>query len=102
MGLFARLTALDETKILVHRFGAALREWADGGLTRAEVIAMFNLTGDDVTQLDALRATYQAMPSGTTAAVLAKAAFLSRMEDVFELCERGDYDEPKARNRLGF
>lgn len=102
MGLYARLTANDLTKISVHRFGAALREWANGGVTRAQVIAAFALTGDEVTELDALAATYSGMPTTTLAQVLAKAAFLDRMEDVFILVEHGDYNETVARNRLGF
>jgi hypothetical protein len=102
MGLYARITATDGTKISVHRFGAALREYAAGGVTRAQVIATFGLTGSDVTELDALAATYTAMPSGSTAQVLAKAAYLDRMEDVFLLCETGDYTESVAKSRLGF
>lgn len=102
MGLYARMRAQDGTKIAVHRFGAALREWANGGLTRAEVIAAFGLTGADVTELDALSATYTALPTNNTANTLAKAAWLDRMEDVFLLVETGDYPEAKAKARLGF
>ena len=101
MGLYQRLTD-PNSRLTVHRFGAALREWAGGGLTRAEVIAMFSLVNDEVTELDALAATYQALPQNNTANTLVKAAYLDRMEDVFLLVETGDYDEAKARARLGF
>jgi hypothetical protein len=97
MGLYTRIRAQDATKITVHRFGAALREWASGGLTRADIIAAFGLTGSDV-----LQATYTALPSNNTANTLAKAAWLDRMEDVFLLVETGDYPEAKAKARLGF
>ena len=100
MGLFARLTATDNTKIHVHRFGAALREWATGGVTRQQVIDAFGLTGDEVTELDAIAAAYTALPSGNAAQALAKANWLHRMEDIFILTEEGDYNETQAKSRL--
>jgi len=102
MGLFARITGATSPKISVHRFGAALREWAGGGIARAQVIAAFDLSGPEIAELDALAATYAALPSSTPADALARASFLSRMEDVFLLCETGDYTESAAKTRLGF
>jgi hypothetical protein len=102
MALFARITAGNETKISVHRFGAALRQMAAGQLTRQQVIDAFALTGSDVTEFDALMATYTAMPTNNTANTFAKAAWLARMEDVFILVEMGDYTEAKAKTALGF
>ena len=106
MSLFARMApgAADQPggKIGVHRFGAALRELAGGGLTRQQVIDAFALSVAEVAELDALIATYQALPSNNVAAGLAKAAWLDRMEDVFLLVETGDYPEAKAKSRLGF
>ena len=102
MGLYQRITAQDSTKLSVHRLGAALRQFAAGELTRAQVIAAFAFQGDDVTQFDALIATYQAMNTSNAAAAFAKAAWLDRMEDVFLLCETGDYPEAKAKSALGF
>jgi hypothetical protein len=102
MGLFARITATDATKIGVHRLGAGLRQLAAGQLTRTQVINAFELSGSDITELDALIATYTAMPTNNTANTFAKAAWLDRMEDVFLLCETGDYDEAKAKSALGF
>jgi hypothetical protein len=102
MALFARLTAQDSTKISVHRFGAALRQWAAGQLTRQQVIDAFTLTGTDITELDALRASYDALGTGNATAAFNKGARLNFMEDVFLLCETGDYTEAKAKSALGF
>jgi hypothetical protein len=102
MGLYQRITAVDDTKISVHRFGASLRQFAAGQLTRQQVIDGFQLVGDEVTELDAMIATYTAMPTNNVAAGFAKAAWLDRMEDVFILCESGDYPETKAKTALGF
>ena len=102
MALFQRITATDSTKILVHRFGAALREWASGGVTRAQVIASFNLSTGETVELDALKATYDALSSGNANGAFTKAAYTQRLEDVFLLCETGDYTEAQAKTRLGF
>jgi hypothetical protein len=102
MALYARLTASGSTKIAVHRFGAALRQWAIGQLTRQQIIDAFQLTGSDITELDALQAAYTALPTNNTAATLTKANRLDAMEDVFLLCETGDYTEAKAKSALGF
>ena len=102
MGLYQRITAQDTTKIAVHRLGAALRQWAAGQLTRQQVIDAFALTGSDITDLDALQASYTNLPTNNTANTLAKALRLDTMEDVFLLCETGDYTEAKAKSALGF
>ncbi len=102
MGLYQRVTSEGADKITVHRFGAALRQMAAGQLTRQQIIDGFALAGDDVTQLDALIATYTAMGTGNAANAFAKAYMDTRMEDVFMLCETGDYTEAKAKNALGF
>lgn len=102
MGLYQRITATDDTKVSVHRFGAALRQWAAGQLTRQQIIDGFALAGDDVTNLDALQASYNALPENNAGTIGLKVAWLHRMEDVFLLCESGDYTEAKARNALGF
>lgn len=102
MALYARITARDSTKISVHRFGSALRQFAAGELTKQQIIDGFQLEGTDLTELDALIATYQAMGTGNAASAFAKAAWLDRMEDVFILCETGDYSELKAKSALGF
>lgn len=97
MSLFDRITIPGPTKIAVHELSAALTEWATGGVTRQQVIDEFTLTGDDVTNLDAIQATYSAL----TDAFL-KAEYLVRMLNVFILVEAGVYPEAKAKSRLGF
>lgn len=102
MSLYSRITATDGTKIGVHRFGAALREWAAGGVTRAQIVSAFALSASEQTELDAIKASYDAMGSGNAAAAFAKATYTQRLEDVFLLCETGDYTEAQAKSRLGF
>jgi len=97
MGLFERWTADDSTKIPVHGFGAALSELARGAITRQNVIDEFELTGDDLTDLDAIIATHQALGSDD-----AKLAFRTTLEDVMILCEEGRYTKTVAKTRLGF
>ena len=102
MGLYQRITAQDATKISVHRFGAALRQWAAGELTRQQVIDGFQLDASDITDVDALVASYTAMQTNNANNAFLKAAWLDRMEDVFILVEAGDYTEVKAKSALGF
>jgi hypothetical protein len=104
MSLFARITANDSTKIGVHRFGAALREWATGsaGFNQASLVAAFGLSSGEETELAAIKSAYDALPSGNATQLANKAAYLNRMEDIFILCETGDLTETQAKNRLGF
>ena len=102
MSLFARIAPGATSKIGVHRFGAALRQWASAELTRAQVIAAFNLDAGEQTELDALRASYDALGTGNALAAFNKAVRLNEMEDVFLLVETGDYTEAKAKSALGF
>ena len=102
MGLYARLTADDNTKVSVHAFGAALRLWSSVHITRQNVIDAFNLAGSDVTELDALQSTYSGMATNNINNALAKQAFRDRMEDVFILCEAGLLTENQAKTMLGF
>jgi hypothetical protein len=99
VGLYARVTGTDPAarKLPVHRLGAALTEWATGGLTRQQVIDGLGLTAADVADVDALQAAYSALTQA-----FQKAEFLTRMHNVFVLCETGDYTEAKAKARLGF
>lgn len=101
MGLYERLTYRGEDsgeKLPVHTFCAALRELADGGLTRAEVIASFGLDAKAVAELDAIAQQYQNLSGNARAQLL----YLQRVETVFILAESGLYDRAKAANRLGF
>lgn len=102
MSLYGRITASDTTKIGVHRFGAALRQWAAGQLTQQQVIDAFTLDAGEQTELAALVASYNALGTGNANAAFIKARYLNAMEDVFLLCETGDYTEAKAKLALGF
>jgi len=102
MSLFQRITALDDTKISVHRMGSALREWASGGVTRAQIINAFSLSAAEIVELDAIKATYDALSSGNASGAFNKSTYTQRLEDVFLLCETGDYTEAQAKARLGF
>ena len=97
MGLYERWTADDDTKIAIHPFGSALSEMARGAATRAEVISVFNLAGDDVTELDAIAATYAALSTDNE-----RTAFIGLLEDVMVLSEAGIYNKATAASRLGF
>jgi len=102
MSLFARIRSEGPDKIIVHRWGSSLRQWAAGQLTRQNIIDGFALVGSDITELDALRATYDALPTNNTANIIIKSQWINRMEDVFILIETGDYTEAKAKSALGF
>jgi len=51
---------VEEPVLNAHAFQAAMSEWEDGaiGFSRATIIAAFELTVDDETELDALKAVY--------------------------------------------
>ena len=102
MALFARITSNGTDKIPVHAFGAALRLMAMGNLTRQNVIDSFALSGTDITELDAIIATYNARPTNNTGNIIIKAQWPDKLEDVFILCETGRLTEAQAKSFLGF
>ncbi len=55
MGLYERILRLEEPKIAVHGFMAALAEAKRGRITLIQLRNLFNLTEADVTDLQALR-----------------------------------------------
>jgi len=98
MGLFERWTASGEgDKIPIHPFGAALSELARGAITKAQLVAAFELDAEDQVELDAIATKYESEPTA-----LAKAAFIGKLEDVIVLCEAGLYTKAKAQTELGF
>jgi hypothetical protein len=99
MGLYEKWSRddPDEPKIPVHAFGAALSELARGSITRAQLIAAFSLAGDEVTELDAIIATYTGLVSTRD-----KDFFIAKLEDVMILAESGHYDKAKCKTELGF
>lgn len=99
MGLYERWTNSGEAgpKIPVHAFAAALRELTRGSVTKAQLVAAFALTSEDQTELDAIIATYQALPTSN-----AQEKAVVKLHDVMILCESGLYSKPKAKTELGF
>lgn len=75
MSLFDRLRGAERPKIPSHQFQAAMSEWADGaaGFSRTTIIAGFQLTADDETELDALKAIYDLANTDKKRARLLKA-----------------------------
>lgn len=60
MALFESLVGIEAPKIGVHGFVAALREWQDGALTRADIVAEYGLDAGDDADLDFLKNTLAA------------------------------------------
>lgn len=103
MPLIERLMGIEpEVKIPVHAFFAANHQRIDGALTRQNVIDLFAMDADDVTEYDALAAL---APTGSTALATAqKAMFLEKVHSVLMLAEGRypGYDTPAAvRAKLG-
>jgi hypothetical protein len=96
MGLYERWTGESE-KIAVHTFAAALRELARGSVTKPEVINTFELTADEVLELDAIIGKYVAVPTE-----FEKKDFITKLHDVMLLSEAGFYPKNKAKTELGF
>ncbi len=59
MALLNRLRGTEEPKLPVHQFQAALSEWQEGGMTRAQVLTAFSITSAEEAQLDQVKALYQ-------------------------------------------
>ena len=97
MGIYERITADDDTKIAVHRLGAALREVARGNVTKAQVVAIFGLDATATTELDSIAAAYVALTTD-----MDRSEFLGLLEDALLLAETGDYNETTVKSRLGF
>lgn len=79
MSLLDRLTGLEAPKLPVHQFWAALTEFQDGAITKAQLISEFSLAGTDVTELDWLISKYQASTN--------KENFVHRIHSLFCLAE---------------
>lgn len=102
MGLFARLTAADETKIPVHDFGSAVQLWLAGDVNDARMISEFTLggpsgtPGTDQNEMLAIRTKYNTLNATQ------KVGFLDKTHSVFILCESGRMTEAEAKTILGF
>lgn len=91
MSLFSRLTnpAAGEEKLPVHQFQSALADWEMGGtgaMNRAAVIAAFNITASEETQLDLLKGIYQ---DATTAG--RRELFMQAFHNVLMLAEQATF-----------
>ena len=78
-----------------HAFSAAMWFWAKGDLTRAQVIAAFNLTTQDEVQLDQLLVHYQGLSTQE------KRAFHSDVEAAGILAEDGLITKAQYKALLG-
>lgn len=101
--LVERLMGIDGyEKIAVHTFFALNNERIHGRQTRAQVIAALGLSGEDITEYDALAAL---APTGTTALAEAqKSLFLGSVHSIFLLAEERvtGYTTPsEVRAKLG-
>ena len=83
MALADRLISDGPDKIGVHQFMAAMAELIRGQVSRADVIAFFEMSGTDITQLDALIAKGQAM------SVAERFKYALELHDVLLLAEAG-------------
>ena len=58
MSLYNRIVGSEDPKILWHQFQATLTEWEAGFITRADVIALNNITPAEEADLDSLKSLY--------------------------------------------
>ncbi len=77
-----------EEKIAIHAFQAALAEWQDGGVTRADVVAAFTITVEEESDLDWLKGRY--------ASASDKNRFAKVVDNVLLLAEAGRIYTTKA------
>lgn len=96
MGLFTRLSG-ETDKISVHAFNSAVRLWANGSafVTRLKIISAFSLVGDEVTELDAIKAVYVGKAAETD-----KNVYLMIVEDADILVELGFYNEAQWKTEI--
>lgn len=84
MALFERLVGSEEPKIGVHGFAAALRFWALGLLTRANIKSSFGLGVESDADFDWLETKYNAAAD--------KVSFIASLEQLLILAEEGRFD----------
>lgn len=92
MGLVARIGGIPEPgqqpdevdKIPLEHFHSNLYALAEGWVTQADIIALFNLTTEDQTDLTWLIGRYNAQPNAA-----AKAKFVQVIREIFVLTEAG-------------
>ena len=94
MGLYERLLRLEEPRIPVHAFMAALAERKRGRVTANQIISVFGLDPTATTEAAALNARFDDVVSPLTG---------TEVHDVLLLADAGlAYTTPTAlKNRLG-
>lgn len=95
MALVDRLATSGADHIAIHRFSAATFLWAQGVLTRAQVVTGLSLTAADEPQLDQLATYYDTLTAN------GKSAFHGRVESLGVLLEHGDITTAFFKNNLG-
>ncbi|MFY9326496.1 MAG: hypothetical protein WAO76_00510 [Georgfuchsia sp.] len=86
MSLVDRLAGIGDPdtvqKLSINTFWALLYELAKGKVSRLQLINYFQLSAEEITELDWIIARYNAQPNAT-----AKASFVELMQVVFMLAE---------------
>ncbi len=90
MGLIHRLEGSESPKVPVHQFMAALGEYKRGAASQAQIVAAFNLSEAEETQLEVYLSNLDT-----------DAINRQLIHDVLLLLERGHYTVGQAKERLG-
>lgn len=89
--------SVGDTVITIHDFTAGLVLLANGSITRAQMISIFNLVGSDVSDLDALIAKYN-----SKADAVSKITFIWVIESAGLFYENGTINATQYKSILGF
>ena len=103
MGLFAKFVDQStDPPGKIHDLGAAIHLVAGGGISSAQAKTNLGLTGDEITEWDALVATYQATGSGNTK--IAEQNRYANMVEAGFLAAKSGYitTEAQLKTLLGF
>lgn len=83
MSLHARIVGTEGPKIHVHQLQASLNLWAAGILTRSQVIAAFNISAGEESELDFVKGKYLSATNPTR--------FVALLDALLLLTEQGLY-----------
>lgn len=79
MALYARMTGTEDPSLSGHILSAAFGLWANGKITRPQVVAALELNAAAQVDVDAMVAKYNSYPA-TTAGSLSKLNYLRNIE----------------------
>ena len=65
MALFEKLVGTEDPKLPIHTFAGSLHLWAKGLVTRADIVASYELDAGDDADLDFLKSKYDASANKT-------------------------------------